>query len=641
MATYTHYIQDTRVYPVNLIDNGLEYSRPDDMFIYRTSFEGGLVLLNDDFELLYAIERGVSDLAERGDLLSYIIKKDDVVYQSYRFKITDVSWEPDSKRCTVNVLDIDDIYTDIFDNWDTDVNIINADTVDLLLPVRSELIIRFIVYDYIDDPLSDDIFTFDDTGEWTEQSIENYGTVRLWKVDRLSRSTRNVALYVVAAEVMKFRANSVPAVSTENTDGLGWISTHNNDDGSKTLCRNWIYTDRDLSFDDSNSAVSLNNKYYISETRLDSEDHVFVNEIISLNGTGYYCYIRAEYYPAVYTRFSFRKKAHLITDVMDYILDQIGLSSYNFEFDLWPNDLNTIIDEQGDDPGSHLIFLAESDVHKPFSDEQDTEVITNLKDMLDDLTKTYNAYWSIDGTTIKIRHRLRLESVDIYDLTATQYKDYVSRLNNYTYDNYELVHEEILESVRNSDNSDFARVKIQYSNVPLVNDNERNVKTIEVGYTSDIEHIQNQDYEYDSNGRVFLMCELNDGEYNILKTTNPISGNVTYNDLMSLSTLFYRYHRVKRPYSKGVVNGIEYNFDYVQRVKKQQTLTVLDRTNTLDPSKLYQTFAGIGEIERMVEQFYGLWEIDLLLNQATIGVWSDYDGNAVIDKDGNLIEINQ
>jgi hypothetical protein len=633
MATYTHHIEDTRVYPVNLVENGLKHARENDMHVYRTAFDGSLVLIDDDYDLLYAIEKGISEIANRSDFLNYVIKRDSVVYKTFRFRVTDVSWEPNLKRCSVTNLDLIDSYTDIFENWDTEVNIINANAVDLYLPVRSELIIRFFVYD----PNDFDNYTFDDSGTWIEVSVENYGTVRLWVVNRLSRSVRNVTLYVVAAEVMKYRPNSVPAISTDNTDGQGWVTTSYNDDGSKTMCRSWNYTDRDLYFDDTNESVSLDNKYYISETRLDSDDHVLVGEITSLGGTDYYCYVRTELYPAVYNRFSFRKTAHLVTDVMNYILSQSNLASYNFEFDLWENDVNKITGESGDDPTNKLIFIAESDVHKPFADEQDSEVITTLAEMLDDLTKTYNAYWLIDDTTIKIRHKLRLEDVDIYNLTVSPYAKYIRRLNNYTYEDYELVHEEIIESIRNSANDDFAAVKIEYQNVPLVDKSEKNVKEIQVKYTSDINHIQNQEYEYDSNGRVFLMCEADGDDYEILKTTNPISGNVEYNDLMSLLTLFYNYQRVKRPYNEGTVKSVTYNFDYVQRVKKQQTLTILDRDNELDPNKLYQSFAGIGEIDSMLEKFYGTWEIDLLLNEGSVSVWADTGDTAVVDGGGSLI----
>ena len=135
MPSYAYYIAKvgtgetvgSPVSPFNVHGYEITKKKEDDEEFYREELKGDIVLLNNyetgylDYDWIKSMETSYKD-----SLFYFSIYKDGAIFHTSYFSIYDVSFDEDRERAIIKTFPYDD-YQDVLDNWEDEVNVLDAD----------------------------------------------------------------------------------------------------------------------------------------------------------------------------------------------------------------------------------------------------------------------------------------------------------------------------------------------------------------------------------------------------------------------------------------------------------------------------------------------------------------------------------
>ena len=249
----------------------------------------------------------------------------------------------------------------------------------------------------------------------------------------------------------------------------------------------------------------------------------------------------------------------------------------------------------------NLLVFQKSDVKRANAINNATKCIVDFEDLFFGICRFFNLeYWITDGT-IYIEHVSFRSSVQGLDLTLPKYRKFTRFKTRYQYDTSKLPREERFLTQEKTANSDFEGFPIRYSN-NCANTGSDGVKDYPVeGITTDLVYVLNNpepDSKVVSDEGVFLAATDAFAGGNYLITEPAVLFGVMPNNSLAWSQLLRDYHRHKRPFRSGNMNGVDTTFDSViPTVKGEEIGIPLCCNDIFNPADLVKTQIGDGVID--------------------------------------------
>jgi hypothetical protein len=249
-----------------------------------------------------------------------------------------------------------------------------------------------------------------------------------------------------------------------------------------------------------------------------------------------------------------------------------------------------------------------------------TKGIMTLKDLLEWIRDTFNAYLYIDSVgDFRIEHRRYFDYGLSYaythtielDITAT-WPDNTLHLNQYEWSEPELFRFEKLDFAHNY-LVDWVEARIEYKQLSIYGE-ETDTKSVE--WSSDIISMYEQRNDLPSKGWVLLDCyyaTLPAIVKTVRKTTGAIT-NISYeNARFSSANILRDLWTFGRLLPEGYVNGALTTFDTIEKLRKQITLSFPQCCTDIDYNGLFRTELGDGIIDSAIyESSTGMLKINLI-----------------------------
>lgn len=229
-----------------------------------------------------------------------------------------------------------------------------------------------------------------------------------------------------------------------------------------------------------------------------------------------------------------------------------------------------------------------SDVKRPDSSDPSKDFIWNikLKDVLNDLKKMFQVFWTIEGNDMILEHISYFEGQAGADYSAKPMK-------------LELEYEQDTPKQDlyfwSDERASPFFMDIHHIVYGCGNGNRENRVQL---FSTDVEFIQNIENheEIADQNWVLISCKIVGGQY----YANTASDLV--NEPFRWITLLSNLHKHNRPFGKGEIGGNPVTFLSVQKLKKQPAFVVgLCCDEVFDPKKTITTLLGAGQIQSATE----------------------------------------
>ena len=301
-----------------------------------------------------------------------------------------------------------------------------------------------------------------------------------------------------------------------------------------------------------------------------------------------------------------------------------------------------------------MLVFQKSDIKRPNSGNA-TKCIFKWEDFLNNLCILFNLKWKISAGVMIIEHVSFFTKNPGLNLVGNSFLRFK---NSYTYDNNKIPEKEIFSTKEFQRGTDFEGLPILYDNSctsPIKKD------YVVESLTTDLLYCLNNPEASGGNvsdaGLFLAAAEIEDDQY-ILITEQSIIGSGMYpNNSLAWSQLLRDYHRYRRPFASGNMNGTDTLFFSVIPTKKGSKVSIpLCCGDTYNPLDLVETLIGSGEVEASsfsfktgmleLELTYGAELLDVVIPVGVPDYATVYDGSFididVVSNDfinGGLIEL--
>lgn len=588
-----------QIFPENEHNFVIEKSKEEDHQFYRDKFNGDLVLSGNDYEFFKDIEQ--YDNREKWGFYWY--KNEIEIYKGY-FIYTDIEFNDTRKICKLLNTNPFDDYSDIFENWEEEINILNADKSFILDNYKAKLEFEIRIQKYF---------------------IPKHKWLLYRSVTIVGEETWTIHIY--AREIVK-----TPSVVDLTDDGFEVIEYYDNYikyarhftvnytapldeeivviaiDEDKNIKAHYAYDDSVIVYDSDLNAI---NDWY----RLENKGYVLRH--IRVPGSAFkynvLVYIKNTIYDGstinVY-EIDHTNAINFKTSI-NYILNKIGFdgeckSTFLFN-DAYTDDAPQSIKNYYDTHPTYnyyseeknklngLYLIEKTDFKNPFANQAATIGLLKLKDLIEDLKILFPIDWEIDEDgNFRIEHIIWFNKDYSLDLTNSNY----NIPNSYKYSNEKILNRESFKPYE-AGNNDFLESEIEYINVPLISNDENKIEKQLSILIVDIKYIKDNLNKISNNGFVLVQCEDNGvGDMTIQSEIGIKSGLNYQNNHLSFGNLLPKYWLDNRCRTRGYVNGVLTIFNSIIPLKEQEEITIKSNEN-IDPQKRIKTEMGEGIVEKM------------------------------------------
>lgn len=600
----------------------------DNMF-FRKKLKSGIVLAdikadgcNDYTNILKDIEENHSD-----EIFSMNVYLNDILKYSWLFTYKDIDFDDDRKVGSIKLTPYDN-YQKIFDVWETEVNILDADKTNIYDNYYSSL-------------------EFYATTESTP--IANEGWKLYYHADDLDTSLSVTDLYIYAREY---------CITSINTDlynkGFDYINPVS--DGFRYFVRDYDYenytapADADINIIMSVRATPTMYQVHCTETGKpivwDSDLNPISgwNYVPSQQSTLYYdgewhysirIYIKESHYD--FEQFAIEQIVHRqaieLRTAIDYILNECGLdytckSTFLFS-DVLPSVkpawIQAILDERSTynyitrdyNELSNIYLIEKSDYKRPLVSDPATISKLKLSDLLADLNMIFLGClrWEIDvDGYLRIEHIRYFNSGLGIDLSSTRSTSEKQMSDNYVfstdiiyntrqkYKYTENVPQREVFKPYEAGSTDFNELQIVY-NTPVIGTKENKDESQLNILITDCEYVTQHVGTSSDDGIMIVACDETNGDMYINYDIGYFSGSPVRNGRLSPANLFNNYGRDYRYRLTGVINDQQETFNSIRPDKEGEKMKVILASDPT-PNLRIKTDLGYGIIKDLTKNIY-------------------------------------
>jgi hypothetical protein len=294
-------------------------------------------------------------------------------------------------------------------------------------------------------------------------------------------------------------------------------------------------------------------------------------------------------------------------------------------------DWNAAEDTPGYSPGINYVtglsnkltgihISQKSDIIDPNASQPATVGELTFNELMQMFAVTFNAFWFIEGTKLRIEHISAYQYNLTLDLTTGTYATMLYGKNIYEYLTERRPRVEKFKFME-AFNQDFVGKDIEYfvdCIVPTIgrprggNSAEQsllreNQITYDAGrFTTDLKHIEDNPGDINKDGFV-LICTVDDGAGNLSVDYEAglLSGNLMQNGHLAWANLHHAYHRHNRVLLSGNMNGTLTTFLSAQNTKQQKNVDIYGCCSfDLNGTDLVKTEIGFGEVDEYTENLF-------------------------------------
>ena len=294
-------------------------------------------------------------------------------------------------------------------------------------------------------------------------------------------------------------------------------------------------------------------------------------------------------------------------------------------------DWNPAADTPGYSPGINYVtglsnkltgihISQKSDIIDPNASQPATVGELTFNELMQMFAVTFNAFWFIEGTKLRIEHISAYQYNLTLDLTTGAYATMLYGKNIYEYLTERRPRVEKFKFME-AFNQDFVGKDIEYfvdCIVPTIgrprggNSAEQsllreNQITYDAGrFTTDLKYIEDNPDDINKDGFV-LICTVDDGAGNLSVDYEAglLSGNLMQNGHLAWSNLHHAYHRHNRVLLSGNMNGTLTTFLSAQNTKQQKNVDIYGCCSfDLNGTDLVKTEIGFGEVDEYTENLF-------------------------------------
>lgn len=285
-----------------------------------------------------------------------------------------------------------------------------------------------------------------------------------------------------------------------------------------------------------------------------------------------------------------------LEDAVQYALDSYGCG-LTFVSDLINAPTNPIT---GNTPNqlNTLSIVQKSDVVKAGSSEVATLGLISLKDLLEDLSKLFNARWFINNSNeLVFEHISDVTPTAVgTDLTLLDGGEYARVFNTISFDDVSVPTEERFKNATDNQDLDFLGKPITYS-ASCTTGREDEIRTGQIDV--EVSRIFQNEAEALTGFVVLAYTSLNLFGINPnLPVNGFLSGQFRPNAPLSWANLLEDYYKWDRPLNQGELNGVATVFNSTKKFKKQEGITFpVCCLSAFEANDLIRTFEGDGQIQ--------------------------------------------
>lgn len=577
--TLTRDTDTFEVFPEGFFAGSFKYEQEDGQLFFRRKYDGKLSFRGYDYN--YIKDR--YDLGNYCDIYELLIEKYDKNTSAYivdwmgYFSMTDGDFDFERCRYSVNPT-IQDKYTCILNNWETEFNILTQSKKAISSKVNS--IIEFILIT-------------EETGWKSVGDVLNQGKnlTEFQCIYIYDDPDNNLFYYLFAREAIIFSkyATLVGAnwkdVNSETNQGSPYPDPANNAYDLNYEIKNYL------------DPVDQMNKYarriFDSKSAPAAGDILINNDSLGIalgisitrpdpNIYNYYGFSQDDryYWGLVSLKDIYVKKAYynflLFTQSVNYINcvslnDTIGFLANSNCSDLSTSIISEFLSNATNpvtgvaSKTNHLYIIQKSDAKRPGASQQATKGIITFKDLMTGLYNMAQLWWFIDDDNkINIVHQSEISTSVGIDITQSPY-------------NLTSVHKKMIEfdkgllyryekwTFMEAKNVDFVGDQIEYDEQCTIKETVSKTKKYDTNnITFDLAHVQTDQDNVSDDGFVIVATDNTE----VINEVGLISGELQLNGHLCLANLHYNYWRHSRILATGLMNGVQTNFLSVQKIRK-------------------------------------------------------------------------
>ncbi len=281
-----------------------------------------------------------------------------------------------------------------------------------------------------------------------------------------------------------------------------------------------------------------------------------------------------------------------LTDVIDYLASDatVGIKpGCTLSYDFFTDTPNNYVTENA----NHLTLLTlaqKSDIRRPTSSTPATTAMLSWNELMDILWGMFQVMWDYDEATdtINVEHISWWTKALGMDLRGDPM---TTATNKYSYIKAEMPKYEKWIYAE-ADDSNFVGVPIWYNSKCVNDDPASNVWETNVGITTDLEHIINNDDAIVDEGFVMLCNYEDGGNYYVEFEGGMLDATVRLNMHLSCANLLERYFRHNRVLISGYLNDTLTTFWTAQKTKQQDCSIIICPVDAYDPNDGIATELG-------------------------------------------------
>ncbi|MCB0334704.1 MAG: hypothetical protein KDD62_00320 [Bdellovibrionales bacterium] len=557
--TATHVSGGTReLEPVN---NDLVWSgtREGDTVFIRASLESGLELTDSDYEYIDAIQAG----ADRCEPINVTIEArfEGADYSLPAGYISAITGEFVPRDCKVEIpVQLNDNYTCVYDNWETESNILEATVKIIAYVLVGELQVQSV---------SGAIppGTVNTSPPWPGSAIPLAGDG--WQPLRQRYVTgSNVSQTTYVREY--FEGTQPP--------GQGWINI-----GGPAWVREPLFLQSFTVVQDENTASGYEYsafRHVIGADIVVADEAGSDYEILTGLDAGSLYWKKIGYPNGVKLSSALTKLNPCTDKTFKSNLLRINPDSPLPTDDPYP---------AAEDGFDELVVWQKSQVKRPLAEDYETTAKWTFKKLYEALQTMFLIDLEATDTELILEHRTVYNTLQGLDLTGTAYADYTQDLTTFNFENAAIPRQEQFRQMDEQVSDDFTE-DIDYDNT-CATEGPEEIRLNDV--TTDFATAAEDDDRVSDQGFFIGACYIWFGVY-YLNFENGI-----INRHLGFPQLIENYLKWERPFIEGEIDSVATTFESAIKIKEQEELKIPmspAEFATFDPAKLVKTQYGWGEI---------------------------------------------
>jgi hypothetical protein len=588
--TLTRDTDTFEVTPSGFFDGSFKDEQSEGQLFFRRKLDADLSFSGSD----YAYIKYRYDLGNYCDIYELLIeKKVSGVYQidwMGFFSMTDGKFDFERCRFTTNVT-LQDKYTCILNNWETEVNILDINLVKTGIKAN---VISSLEFQYLaSNTLLQSMSLFRDYSGCDE------GVVKDYTQPTYAREAILLPKYITLSGSgwLLWDGNDDPLVGDYSIPGLFNMLTPNDSQNKwvRDFSYNYVASDNvNFIAIQSQSGWTLqqvldacftgNASDYVKMVSLQTSPNIFPSQVM-------------DYYrlPTLYinkiTNIEISYIAISLINLIPSVLFNICQETYTLISDFLTNATNPVTGIAS--KTNNLYIIQKSDAKRPNASNPATKGNITFRQLMESLYNMFQLWWYInDSNQIVIVHQSEIENNLGLDITIDPYIKTTAHKKIFQFDKTLLYRYETWKFAE-SNGIDFVGQSIEYSELCTVKESVNKTKNYDISIiTTDLEYVQTNSDDISDDGFVIIAT---DGA-NVLTENGAITGILQLNGHLATSNLQDKYWRHNRILSIGKLNGVDVTFISTQKIKKLTEQTII-LCEDYDPLKQVTTELGPANVK--------------------------------------------